>query len=187
MSIPSLEPSGFLPLGRFPCTLDELEAEFVDSPTFTGSATRSEVFADFLSVVGMLRAFDASLVERAWIGGSFVTNKPNPDDIDCLFILSGDRYEALPSNRKRNQVRRFNRKGWVRESLNLRVEAFVLIRVPFANPWEGDGVRAEARPYTQVRGAWDDWWLRTRTGEGPDEEPRVESAEPRRGYLEVTL
>jgi len=185
--IPPLESSGLLPLGRFPCSLDELEADFVDSSTFATSATRPAVFADFLSVVGLLRAFDADLIERVWIGGSFVTDKPDPDDIDCLFILSGDRFDALPSNTKKNQVRQFNRKGWVREKLNLRVEAFLLIRVPFANPWEGDGVRADARPYTQVRGAWDDWWLRTRTGEGPNDPPRLESAEPRRGYLEVTL
>jgi hypothetical protein len=176
-----------LPLGRFPCTLEQLEDVFVDGEGFVGSATRDAVFGDFLTTIELLRAFSPDLLESVWIGGSFVTSKPDPDDIDCLFVLNGPAFDALPSNSKRDKVRRFNRKGYLRDSHGLRVESFLLVRIPFANPWERGGVHPDAAPYVQVRGAWDDWWLRTRTGEGPDDEPRLESAEPRRGYLEVAL
>lgn len=187
MGVPSLTAEGFLPRGRFPCTLEELEDEFVDHERFRDSSSRDEIFGHFLSAVELLNSFDSSLIENVWVGGSFVTDRIDPDDIDCLFVLSGPVYDALPSNNKRNQVKQFNRKGWLRERYGLRVESFLLVRVPFANPWDRGGVHVDAAPYAQVRGAWDDWWLRTRTGETADEEPRIESAEPRRGYMEVTL
>lgn len=182
-----LTAEGYLPRGRFPCTLDDLEDHFVDDSRFDGSATRGEIFEHFLSAVDLLKSFSPTLIEGVWVGGSYVTDRLDPDDIDCLFVLSGPAFDALPSNNKRSQVQRFNTKGYLREKFHLRVESFLLVRVPFANPWLKGGVHPEAAPYTQVRGAWDDWWLRTRTGEGPEEEPRIESAEPRRGYLEVTL
>lgn len=184
---PALTAEGMLPVGRFPCTLDEFEETFIDAATFVKSATRGEIFKDFLSVVGLLKAFSPDLVECVWIGGSFVTDKLDPDDIDCLFVLSGPAFDALPSQNKRNKIQAFNKKNYVRDKFALRVESFLLIRVPFANPWEKGGVHPNAAPYTQVRGAWDDWWLRTRTGEGPNDLPRIESAEPKRGYLEVIL
>lgn len=159
----------------------------MDHPQFAGSATREPVFEDFLSAVGLLRSFSADLIEGVWVGGSFVTSKPDPDDIDCLFVLSGGAFDALPSNGQRHKVNLFNRKGYLREKHQLRVESFLLVRTPIAQPWAKGGVHPDAAPYAQVRGAWDDWWLRTRTGELPDEDPRIESAEPRRGYLEVTL
>lgn len=186
MPIPDLSAEGMLPLGRFSCTLEALEDRFVDDPQFVTSSTRSQIFEDFLAVVGLLRAFAPDLIECVWIGGSFVTDRLDPDDIDCLFVLHGPTFDALPSNAARSRVKRFNTKDYVRSQLNMRVESFLLIRVPFANPWTKGGVHPEAAPYTQVRGAWDDWWLRTRTGEAPDEPPRIESAEPRRGYLEVS-
>lgn len=185
--LPSLNEDGHLPRGRFPCDLDELETLFVDAPQYAASATRGPVFEEFLSAVELLRAFSGDLIEGVWIGGSFVTGKLDPDDIDCLFVLSGPAFDSLPSNAQRGKVERFNRKGYLRDKHGLRVESFLLIRTPFANPWHRGGVHPEAAPYAQVRGAWDDWWLRTRTGESQDDEPLVEDAEPRRGYLEVTL
>jgi hypothetical protein len=186
VSIPLRSAEGLLPLGRYLCDLDELEAEFVDDAQFAGSSTRGEIFTHLLAVIEMFKEFSADLIESIWIGGSFVTDKPDPDDIDCLFVLNGAVFDGL-SNSKRQNVQKFNRKGMVRDKLSLRVETFILVRVAFANPWERGGVHPDAAPYTQVRGAWDDWWLRVRTGEGPDDPPRIESAEPKRGYLEVLL
>jgi hypothetical protein len=187
VSIPARSSEGLLPLGRYLCDLDELEATFVDGSEFEASSTREAIFKDLLSVVKLFEGFSATLIESIWVGGSFVSSKLNPDDIDCLFVLNGVAFDALASNALRNKLMKFNRKNFVRETLELRVESFILIRAAFANPWERGGVHPDAAPYTQVRGAWDDWWQRVRTGEGPDDPPLLESAEPKRGYLEVLL
>jgi len=187
VSIPTRSAEGFLPLGRYLCGLEEFKAEFVDAAQFTSSASRAGIFQDLLGVIDILEDLSADLIESIWIGGSFVTDKLDPDDIDCLFVLSGVAFDGLSSNTKRRRVTQFNVDGWTRRKLRLRVETFILVRVAFANPWERGGVHPDAAPYTQVRGAWDDWWLRVRTGEGPTDPPRIESAEPKRGYLEVLL
>lgn len=187
IKLPELTEDGYLPLGRFPCSLAQLEERFVDHDQFSESETREDIFTDLLDAVEIVRAFSPELIEGVWVGGSFVTSKPDPDDIDCLFILNAEAFDGITSNRKREKLTRLNRKGYLRETHQLRVESFLLVRRPFANPWVKDGVHDEVVPYVKVRGAWDDWWLRARTGETSEDEPRIESAEPRRGYLEVTV
>ncbi|PPF83779.1 hypothetical protein C5E07_09810 [Pseudoclavibacter sp. RFBJ3] len=187
MYAPELTAEGFLPVGRFPSTIDSLEGAFVDAERFTESSTRGPIFEDFLGAIDIISAFGEGLIESLWVGGSFVTDKLDPDDIDCLFVLNQEAFDAISSNGKRTKLRKFNKKNYMRETTGLRVESFLMVRLPFAQPWLSGGVHPDVQTYTQLRGAWDDWWLRTRTGETADEPPRIESAHPRRGYLEVTL
>lgn len=184
--IPALEPTTLsLPLGRYGCTLNELKQRYVEDQAFVGSTTRNALFQDFLAAGTMLDQISKDLVEMVWVGGSFVTGTQNPDDIDCTFIISGPMFRALPSNSQRHKVMKFNSKGWLRSKLNLRVESFILVREPIANPWQGAGLHADAVDYLSVRGAWDDWWMRVRTNPDKTAPPTIEDAEPKRGYLEV--
>jgi len=164
----------------------ELEALFVDGIPFAGSTTRSDIFRDFLSAVAIFNAYSPGIIESVWVGGSFVSGKRDPDDIDCLFILNEQLFDALPSNTKRNKIRDLGKKNFVRDHLGLAVEAFVLIRKVVGNPWEKGGVTRDAAGYTEIRGAWDDWWLRTNTSPDPSNPPTAADAGPIRGYLEVS-
>ncbi|TAP45633.1 hypothetical protein [Arthrobacter sp. S39] len=185
--IPALDTTtNFLPLGRYACTLDELKQQYVDDPRFTGSTTRAAIYDDFLAARKMLDAISPDLIEKVWVGGSFVTGLTDPDDLDCTFVISGPAFRALDTNGLRAKVMAFNKKGWVRKKAFLRVETFLLVREPIANPWLKDGLHPDAVAYLSVRGAWDDWWMRVRTNPDKSAAPVLEDAEPKRGYLEVS-
>ncbi|WP_285319707.1 hypothetical protein [Pseudarthrobacter sp. lyk4-40-TYG-27] len=185
--IPPMDPTtNFLPLGRYACTLAELEQEYVRDPKFSTSTTRTEIYEDLLDARKMLDAVSQDLVELVWVGGSFVTGALDPDDIDCTFVINGPAFRALSSNGKRDKVMKFNKNGWLRDRTGLRVESFLLIREPIANPWFKDGLNPDAVEYLSVRGAWDDWWMRVRSNPDKTAEPILADAEPKRGYLEVS-
>lgn len=48
-------------------------------------------------------------------------------------------------------------------------------------------LRADEQDYPRERGAWDDWWQRTRDADQADVVPTAHTAVPRRGYVEVVL
>lgn len=174
-----------LPLGRYLCTTDEVLERYVDDTRFSQSSTRRQIFLDWLKAKEMIDDVGPDLVESTWVGGSFVTGRLDPDDIDCMFLINSKAFYDLPSNRKRSTLREFNKKGWLRGKTGLRVESFILVREEYANPWFRDTVIDEAREYAALRGAWDDWWLRISTNATKEEPPKLEDAAPRRGYLEV--
>ena len=185
MTIPSFEAATkALPLGRYGCDPSEVEAMFVADPRFANSSTRRQVFDDWLAAKAMIDEISPALVECAWVGGSFVTERLDPDDVDSLFIISKEAFDTLSSNRLRGKLMQFNKKGWLRQKTGLRAETFVMVRHPHALPWQGDGVRPELQSDFALRGAWDDWWLRVRLGSKEDA-PILAEAEPVRGYLEV--
>lgn len=91
MAIPDLEDSGFLPAGRHAATPAEVREAFVgDAPD---DAARAQLFKWW-------RVHRAALdlmitVESQWLGGSFVSAKPTPGDIDLCTILNGPAFESL--------------------------------------------------------------------------------------------
>lgn len=183
MSLPAFSDDGVVPEGRHACTLDEFEELFVLDDRFSGSTTRQRIFEDFLSAIELLHTYDAELLERAWIGGGFASGKLDPSDIDVTFVLDAERHRAL-SGRKRDQIAKLCRKHGF-DHLDLLVDGFFFVRERFANPWQGGGVAEEARSYATFRGAWDDWWTRSRNVGGKDDDPALEDADPVRGYVEV--
>lgn len=156
----------------------------MDDASFAASTTRRGIYDDFWKAAGMLDALGPDLIEAVWIGGSFVTGTLNPDDIDCTFVVSAPVFRTF-SNGKKGKIQAFNKKNNIRSKTGLRVETFLLLREPLAMPWGRTGLNEDAIEYVSVRGAWDDWWLRTRTNPDKKALPIVEDAEPRRGYLEV--
>lgn len=185
MVLPSFGVGGELPHGRHACTLDEFESALVLNPVFAGSATRQRIFEDFLSAIDLLRSFDDDLLERAWVGGGFASGKLDPSDIDVTFVIAADRHRSL-SRRKRDQIAKLCRKDGF-APLDLLVDGFLIVRERFANPWQGGGVIEEAQSYATARGAWDDWWTRSRNVGAKDQDPVLDDADPVRGYVEVIL
>ena len=83
MAIPNLDLDGFLPEGVHECSLVELEERF---GRFQRSDRRSALFAKFVEYLGEVRA--SGLATFVIVDGSFVTAKPEPNDIDLVLVLS---------------------------------------------------------------------------------------------------
>ena len=83
MPIPELDIDGHLPPGLHDCDLDEIGFRFgVDH---LGSR-RSDLFSKLVEFVGELRSTTFASAQLL-IDGSFVTGKPQPNDIDLILIL----------------------------------------------------------------------------------------------------
>lgn len=186
VTIPSLV-ADQLPQGRHCATLDEFEQAFVLDAAFAASTTRTQAFADLLAALELLEQYETALVERMWLGGTFVSGKLDPGDIDVTFLLNEERYDSLSKTVQR-RLFRLGRRGKGFAEAGLVVDAFFLVRSRIANPWSGPGeVSDSASTYMGIRGAWDDWWSRDRRIGLKDAPPLVEDADPVRGYVEVIV
>src|SRR5215475_11662445 len=111
MPIPDLNENGLLPEGVHDCTLDEIGERFV---RFQTTDRRIQLFEKLRALVEEER--QAGLAIELIIDGSFVTDKPEPGDIDLLIVLPSDynrmgelapfRYNAISkaSMRRRYQI-----------------------------------------------------------------------------------
>ena len=85
MPIPALNSDGLLPVGIHEATLDEIRHRF---GSFQSSDRRVQLFSQLKQLVTQLSKsgrFAAVVVD-----GSFVTAKPNPEDIDLIVALRRD-------------------------------------------------------------------------------------------------
>jgi hypothetical protein len=82
MPIPPLDQNGFLPVGMHDCTLAEIKARF---GTFQHSDRRLRLFEKL--EVFLSEAAKTGLVVSVVVDGSFVTAKPEPNDIDLIVTV----------------------------------------------------------------------------------------------------
>lgn len=82
MPIPKLNRHGFLPEGIHTCTLAEVRKRF---GSFTTSDYRIQLCDKLFELIADAKA--TRLVVEVIINGSFVTNKPKPNDIDLILVL----------------------------------------------------------------------------------------------------
>ncbi|UDY36283.1 hypothetical protein LH044_01820 [Dermatobacter hominis] len=146
-----------------------------------------EIWSHFESVTQLFERIAPGLATHAWLGGSFISPKVDPDDIDVTYLLDGKVYDTLSAT-KQGKVKRLSaRQGSVsalRHHKGLRVDCFTFVTRLVAMPW--GSLDADEADYFSKRGLWDDWWQRERSGpKGSD--PVEHDAVPRRGYLEVAL
>lgn len=169
--IPPLNADGHLPPGRWGATLDEIQNRFAAD----SSSRRAEVWGEFVQALALLRS--VVRVSRVWVGGSFISVKEEPGDVDVVFFVRADQIEYDRLNEDDRAILGFAAGGpQFKKATGLRVDSYLV-------PWLlGDG--AEVAEYQKRRGYWDDWWERCRRSPG---EPVESDAYQRRGYVEVII
>jgi hypothetical protein len=85
MPIPPLDEEGYLPPGVHLCTLEEVDEHFGGSQ---GSNRRLRLFARLKEYVRDAR--QTGMAVALFLDGSFVTAKPDPNDIDLGLVLKPD-------------------------------------------------------------------------------------------------
>ncbi|MFF7127565.1 DUF6932 family protein [Streptomyces sp. NPDC008240] len=122
--MPKLDPvTGLLPPGRYAATLDELYTTLVQS---TGSAARQEIWEEWTQHRLMVETL-AGGINRMWLGGSFVSEKPDPGDIDVTYLIQARTFDALDSETLAD-LDELTMADWCVEH-DMRVDALVL-RLP---------------------------------------------------------
>lgn len=173
--------TGLLPPGRFGAEMDEIKEKFVDAPLYSTSTSRSAIWADFESATDELRRIVP--VAWAWVSGSFISGKIDPDDIDVVYWCEDVLLNRVTDRIDKNTVQMFAY-NQVRPVTGLRVDSRICTW--HVRPEAGVQNTLEHLTYARQRGFWDDFWLRKRSGAKGDP-PVREDALPRRGYLELIL
>lgn len=172
--IPGLTSEGDLPRGRFCASVDDVHQRFVTDGVYAGSTTREQVWSDFMDLVDLIRRLRVR-VPAAFLGGSFVTSKMDPSDVDAALIFDASRITSPPTFAQVNKV--------VTEAKvvnGLQVDAFLI-------PWHPDGTLDGGRPdYLRERGKWDDFWQR-KVAKADRYPPQRSHSMPVRGYVEVII
>ena len=86
MPLPAINAEGVLPLGVHASTLEEVRQVFG-----TGSYQRQLVFSRLERIVRI--AFASTQLVRLIVFGSFVTAKPEPNDVD-VFLIFDEEFDA---------------------------------------------------------------------------------------------
>ncbi|MFI9119021.1 DUF6932 family protein [Streptomyces bikiniensis] len=175
-----LDPNtGLLPPGRYAASLDDLYAQLVSS---TGSATREAIWDEWAQHRAVMDAV-AGATTRLWVGGSFVSDKPDPSDIDVTYLLRADAYDRLDRDTL-SYLDDLTLRAWCVEN-GMRVDAH-LVRLPEAmavSQMLPSLLTAEANESFRDIGLYDEMWQCTRGASGANGVP----ATLRRGYVEVLL
>ncbi|WP_432068479.1 DUF6932 family protein [Streptomyces sp. C10-9-1] len=162
---------------------------------FAESATRPRLWGGLVAYVDRFLALEDAyaealggtpLVHRLWLGGSFVSTKPDPRNIDTTVLVDVSA-KCLVRGRPGSKwlTTAFQSRSRMREKFGVSPVRIGYRRVP--RVFEPDRFTVEDRTYTTERGVWDDWWQRCRLAGGTDRAPSEQSAVPARGYLEVQL
>ncbi|MGW8630085.1 DUF6932 family protein [Streptomyces sp. NPDC055793] len=193
--LPSFAANGFLPLGRYSVSLDEAEAMLVSAPEFQDSDTRQALWDGLHNYLDRFLTLEDvhadvmgghTLVHRLWLGGSFVSTKTDPGNVDATLLIDvraeravrgrpGSKWLTTAFQSRDNMLRKFG------------VSPVRVGYQPVGHVFRPERFTAEERTYFMERGVWDDWWQRCRLPCGTDRAPSRESALPARGYLEVRL
>ncbi len=83
--IPEFDADGDLPPGIHLATLTEVERRY---GRFNASDRRVKLFARLAQIFNLARA--SGIAERLVIGGSFVTGKAEPNDVDLVIMLAAE-------------------------------------------------------------------------------------------------
>jgi hypothetical protein len=129
--------------------------------------TRKRLFDD-LDDYAEQQARHGLVVLSYWIGGSVVSDKGRPGDIDVTAVIDG------PASRPDAGVGDWLNPGrtW-QQNIHpdvgklLRVDGYAIVKQPDTHPRLAD--------YYRLRGQWDDWWQRS----------RATGASLTKGYVEV--
>jgi hypothetical protein len=192
--VPELDAlTGHLPLGRHRATYAEVYARFVEHDDFKGSPTRCDVWAGFSAYMTAWRALEELLADHldgkrlatvVWLGGSFISLKHDPKNVDVTVFIDGDLADScrgIPGVAGLKKLA--HRDGMLSQYM---VSPCIVRQRYFRSPFRAQLIgNPGIEDYVMMRGAWDDWWQRVRPAGEPKGEPTKESATAFRGYLEV--
>lgn len=192
--IPDFGADGFLPRGRYSVTVDDAEWLLVGQERFDQSVTRRQLWDGLERYLGAFlelqdryadRLNGTDLIHSLWLGGSFVSVKVDPENIDVSVLVDEDACAVVRGNPGA---------GWLSKAFNRKhtenrfgISALRIGYRPVAGVFQPETLAAPDVEYFRDRGIWDDWWQRCRDEAAPDAPPSIKSAAPARGYLEVTL
>lgn len=186
--------NGFLAPGRYRLDPEQAEQQLVHDPRFASSETRQSLWqgmetylSRFFDLEDRHRAVagDRSLIHALWLGGSYVSTKLNPQNIDLTVLIDEGAVAAMRGlEGTRWLASAFNRKARLAE---LGVSPLRVGYRPIVSVFRSERLDPTEQKYLRERGAWDDWWQRCRPDGVDKSEPTLHSAAPRRGYVEVTL
>ncbi|MFD8369241.1 DUF6932 family protein [Streptomyces sp. NPDC059688] len=177
--LPKLDPvTGLLPPGRYAASLDELYSTLVES---TGSTIRREIWEEWTYHRTAVESLTGE-VTRMWVGGSFISSKPEPSDVDVTYLVSARAYDALDAETLA-ELDELTLRGWCVER-GLRVDA-LLLRLPERLPVSQmvpSLLHSGTSDSFRDLGLYDEVWQCVK----PASLNSVPS-DPRRGYVEVLL
>lgn len=192
--IPELDVStGHLPPGRYRATLTEVHARFVAHSDFVASPTRRSVWDGFIAYISAWQQMEDQLaadlggkrlLRAVWLGGSFISLKSDPRNLDLTVLVDGELAESCRGKPGIGGIRKLSYRAGMLDIFNVSpcVVQYRYFRSPFRPQLVGNpGVE----DYVMLRGAFDDWWQRARPDGVPKGEPTPDTAATRRGYLEV--
>jgi hypothetical protein len=82
MPIPDLNERGFLPEGVYDCTMDEIKKRFGKFQTTDRRIRLLEKLEQFIG-----EAKRIGMISAIVVNGSFISSKPEPNDIDLIVVL----------------------------------------------------------------------------------------------------
>lgn len=169
--IPDLQDVGagyeVLPPGRYLTTFEEIGESFVPD----SNASREAIWTEFVNATEFYRETIGEIFS-VWIGGSFVTSKDTPSDIDVTYLIKSDVFNMAVNNKYGNAAILMMRN---RSSFNFDLIDSYIITIPPTH------TSCSPQDYMQWRGYWDQFWSKARTND-----PNQPSF-PKCGYLEVIL
>ncbi|MGW4508543.1 DUF6932 family protein [Streptomyces sp. NPDC004436] len=183
----------FLGPGRYRVDADEARALLVDSPRFAESSTRLRIWDGFESYLARFFMLEdhfsetlrgEPLVHCVWLGGSFVSSRLDPSNADLTVFVNESSAQAIKGRPGAGWMTTAFKRQHTEKTFSL--SAIEVRYRPVRSVFQLDELEHAELEYLRQRGAWDDWWQRCRPP-GEKDAPTLESAAPRRGYLEVTL
>lgn len=166
--LPTMEPGAdgypVLPPGRHTCSRRQFENRFVKGL----DPVRRELVDD-LDQYAEQQARHGLVISTYWIGGSFVSGKAHPGDLDFTAVIDGAASSPDPAALSDWTNPRNHWALHVHPDVGrlLRLDAFGIVKYPDGDP--------RIHVYHQARGYWDDWWQRS----------RASGQALARGYVEV--
>ncbi|MGI5356371.1 DUF6932 family protein [Streptomyces sp. CA-252508] len=106
--MPAFAVNGFLPLGRHSVSLGDAESMLVSAPQFRDSPTRRTLWDGLISYLDVFLALEDTyegllngipLIHRVWLGGSFVSTKLDPRNIDTTLLIDTDAERSVRGHR----------------------------------------------------------------------------------------
>lgn len=140
---------GNLKPNKYEITFNEAREFFVDS--FVESETRQRNWTGFCNFLQML--IDLGLTEmQVWVDGSFVTNKLNPNDIDCVIYIKPEIINSISNENQENLYKKFSKQGNEKAHVEYFTDPYILLDVTNTPCFPGYKEWCDNKIY------WENWW-----------------------------